>query len=111
MTKLHCEAIHCISNRDGCCCRPNIQVGGSSATDYQQTCCESFHPIEGNATNAMDFCQTNKQMSIRCEANKCVYNKECRCVADAVRVGGASAHTANQTACETFECNADCCGK
>ncbi|MBE6767492.1 MAG: DUF1540 domain-containing protein [Ruminococcaceae bacterium] len=111
MTKLQCDAIHCISNRDGCCCRPNIQVGGSQATEYQQTCCESFRPIEGNATNAMDFSHVNKQMPIRCEATKCVYNKECQCVADAVRVAGSSAHKADQTACETFECNGGCCGK
>lgn len=108
MTQLKCDARHCISNREGLCCRPDIQVGGSNATEYQQTCCESFRPINGNATNAMDYSHTNAQMPIHCSAVNCKYNKQRQCAADAVKVEGAAAEKAEQTACHTFQCDSGC---
>ena len=108
MTKLKCDARHCMSNRDGCCCRPDIQVGGNNATAYQETCCESFRPIGSNTTNATDYSHTNTQMPIRCSAVKCVYNKQCHCGADAITMEGVSAKKAEQTACRTFKCGDNC---
>ena len=103
MTQLKCDAIHCISNRDGCCCRPDIQVGGANATQQQETCCESFRYVE-NSSNAVDYSHVNETMPIRCEATNCVYNQNRQCVADAIRVGGHSAQKMEQTDCETFRC-------
>ncbi len=108
MTTLHCDALLCISNRDGCCCRPTIQIGGSEATAFNQTKCDSFRPIDQGATNAVDFDYVNRKMPIRCDAAKCIYNKEHQCVADAIRVAGSSAKNADQTACETFSCRSGC---
>ena len=111
MTKLRCDAIHCMSNREGCCCRPDIQVGGSQATEYQQTCCESFRPLKDGAVNATNYNQVNHEMPIHCEATKCMYNKAHQCAADTVRMSGSSAQKADQTSCETFKCDCGCKGK
>lgn len=104
MTQLNCSVIHCMSNRDGCCCRPEIQVGGANATELQQTCCESFRSTREGATNAMDYSHVNKTMPIRCEATNCIYNKDYRCDAKKIQVSGQSAEKMDQTCCETFEC-------
>lgn len=111
MTQLKCDARHCISNRDGHCCRPDIQVGGNNATEYHETCCESFRPINGSATNAMDYSHVNTQMPIHCSAVNCVYNKQRQCAADAIKMDGVSAEKADQTACRTFKCSDGCCCK
>ena len=111
MTQLKCDVIHCISNRDNRCCRPDIRVGGNEATECQQTCCESFRPIAGgasNVTNAVDYSHVNEAMPIHCDATNCVYNKQRNCMADAIQVVGRAAEKMEQTACETFKCSRDC---
>lgn len=109
MTQLKCDAIHCLSNRDGQCCRPEIQVGGSHATEHHETCCESFRCITGDAANAVDYSRTNPEMPIHCDATNCTYNHNCECSADNVKVIGHSAKDCEQTSCETFECRSNCC--
>lgn len=108
MTQLKCDVIHCMSNRDGCCCRPDIQIGGANATQHQQTCCESFQPTRGGATNAVDYSHTNPSMPVKCDATNCVYNSDCQCDANAIQVSGQSAEKMDQTCCETFECRCGC---
>lgn len=107
MTQLKCDAIHCISNREGRCCRPDIQVGGANATELQQTCCESFRYVESQS-NAVDYSHVNEAMPIRCDAANCVYNRNYECVADAIQMVGRSAQKMEQTACETFRCENNC---
>ena len=104
MSKLSCSAIHCASNRDNRCCRPQIKVGGDQATESAETCCTSFRPIREGVTNEADFSHVNQTVPITCEAVTCVYNRDRRCEANAVRVAGGSAHDMGATRCETFQC-------
>lgn len=107
MTQLKCDVIHCMSNRDNCCCRPDIQIGGSDATQQQQTCCESFQCTHGSASNmsdAQDYSHVNASMPVHCEATNCVYNSHCECDAKAIQVSGQAAEQMDQTLCATFEC-------
>lgn len=104
MTNLKCNVIHCSSNKDNCCCRPEIHVGGSDATDCCDTCCESFTSIPEGATNSVGYNNVNMSMPVSCEAKNCVYNQSGKCDADAITVDGTGACQCGQTECATFKC-------
>ncbi len=102
MTELKCSVIHCASNRDNHCCRPEIQVDGRHAQDSCDTYCGSFSVIRGGMTSAADYSHINHSMPISCTAELCVYNRERTCEANAIKVGGSGANTESQTECRTF---------
>ena len=104
MTELKCNVIHCASNRDNCCCRPEIQVDGKHAQDCCETCCASFTKIQDGATNTMDYSRPNQTMPIRCAAENCKYNEQGKCDAKAICMGGTEARCQSQTECTTFCC-------
>ena len=43
MAILNCGAVDCSYNKDKCCCKGDIMVGGKHACECDGTCCESFH--------------------------------------------------------------------
>ncbi|MCC8023576.1 MAG: DUF1540 domain-containing protein [Clostridiales bacterium] len=45
---------------------------------------------------------------IKCEATECVYNEDKDCVAGTIHVGHNYATNAEETACETFQCDENC---
>lgn len=108
MTQLKCDVIHCVSNRDNCCCRPDIQIGGADATEQQQTCCDSFQCTHDSASNVTDYSHVNTSMPVHCEATNCVHNHSCECTANSIHVSGQSAEETDQTSCATFDCRCGC---
>lgn len=111
MTQLKCDVVHCQSNRDNCCCRQQIRIGGAEATQQQQTCCESFQSTKSCTSNrcgAKTTSETNPTMPVRCEATHCVHNCHCECNAPSIQVSGHTAEKMDQTQCTTFQCRCGC---
>lgn len=104
MTKLKCDVTSCASNAENCCCRPDIHVGGHSACDCRETCCDSFQEKAEAATNVVRHDFPDEVVDICCDACNCEYNDDGTCKADCVCVGGRQAHDKHQTECDTFCC-------
>lgn len=104
MTQLKCHVIHCSSNQNQCCCRPDIKVDGPKACRSEETCCDSYTCIPEGTTNNVGYRQPNTHMPIACTARNCTYNAEGKCTASSIRMDGSQAREKGQTACATFEC-------
>jgi hypothetical protein len=102
MSELTCGVSNCTYNKDECCCKGDIMVGGKHACDCDNTCCESFHKRNGDSyTSAVSHPSQN--ISIDCEAVKCIYNTDYRCKAEHVDIKGNGAGTSRETLCSTFK--------
>lgn len=101
MAQLDCAVENCFYNKSNCCCKGDIMVGGKHASDEDDTCCESFSDRKRDSyTSAIEHpCRT---ISIDCEAVKCMYNSNYKCVADHVDIMGNNANDCKETACGTF---------
>lgn len=102
MTRLECHVATCANNSDQLCCRPDIHVSGPSACASEQTCCSSYVPKRGSATDAVGYQSPNESMPIGCDAKNCVHNARGVCAADSISMDGSDASTKRQTSCETF---------
>ena len=78
-------------------------VGGKEACKSEETCCESFlQGREGHESFKSALNHPSKVISIDCEAVKCVYNSNYKCVAEHVDITGRGAADCRETACATF---------
>ena len=101
MVTLKCDVRTCTYNKENCCCKGDISVGGKSACDCSQTCCDSFKEAKGDQyLSALEH--PSKMIDIDCEAVKCIYNSDYKCNADNVKIGGRNACDCQQTSCATF---------
>lgn len=104
MADLKCAVENCNYNKEHLCSKGDIMVGGKHADCCDDTCCESFIQGKENGdsfTSSMSHpCRT---ISIDCEAAKCVYNSNYKCVADHVDIKGCGACDCKETACATFQ--------
>ncbi len=102
MAQLDCAVTNCGYNKDCYCSKGDIMVGGKHACCEDDTCCESF--VDGKKdsfTSALSHpCRT---ISIDCEAVKCMYNSNYKCVADHVDIKGCGAEGCRETSCGTFK--------
>lgn len=104
MAELKCAAEKCTYNKDRLCCKGDIMVGGSSARKEDDTCCESFAlKREGMDAFSNAMSRPGKMISIDCEAVKCVYNNNYKCIAEHVDIKGNGACDCKETACATFK--------
>lgn len=102
MSELTCGVTNCTYNKDYCCCKGDIMVGGKHADSCDNTCCESFHKRSTDTfTSAVSH--PGKIVSIDCEAVKCIYNSNYRCNAEHVDIKGGNAGTSMETLCATFK--------
>ncbi|MGN0308355.1 MAG: DUF1540 domain-containing protein [Lachnospiraceae bacterium] len=102
MAELRCQADTCTYNKDKCCCKGDIMVGGKHAQCTDDTCCESFSQKRGDSlTNATSH--PSVTISVDCEAAKCIYNANYKCTADHVEISGMGADTGRETSCSTFK--------
>ena len=74
MPELSCTVQTCVHNYQYLCELDKIQVGGNSAKDAKETCCD------------------------------CRYNEECKCHAGKISVEGGDACHSSGTECATFDC-------
>lgn len=103
MAELKCGVENCTYNREHLCCKGDIMVGGKHAERYEDTCCESFAQAkEGHDAYTSSLSHPSKVISIDCEAVKCVYNSNYKCVAEHVDIKGCGACDCRETACATF---------
>jgi hypothetical protein len=103
MTELQCRVENCTFNKETCCCKGDITVGGRDADRDNDTCCASFaQRREGHDAFTNSTATPQKDIRVSCEAGKCVYNNDYRCNADHVDIKGGGASNAKGTACATF---------
>lgn len=106
MNKLECQVTSCQHYRDNRCCLPGIQVDGPAARDSSQTCCDSYEERrqgQGENSTARGNAPT-VESSIKCSAESCAYNDNCKCGADCVCVGCCCGDVTSKsgTECCTF---------
>ncbi|HKM03562.1 MAG TPA: DUF1540 domain-containing protein [Lachnospiraceae bacterium] len=101
MAELNCGVSNCFYNKNSLCSKGDIMVGGKQADVKDQTSCESFSNREQESyTSSLDH--ASKVISIDCEASKCTYNNNYRCIASQVDVTGNGAKGSKETSCSTF---------
>lgn len=104
MADLKCAVENCTYNEECRCCKGDIMVGGKHAHKEADTCCESFaQRREGHDAYTSSLSHPSKTISIDCEAVKCIYNSNFKCVADHVDITGCGANDCGETACATFK--------
>ena len=102
MAQLDCTVENCLYNKDQYCCKGDIMVGGKHAVRSDDTCCDSFtQRKEDSYTSAMEH--PSRTISIDCEAVKCVYNSNYKCVAEHVDIKGCGSCDCRETSCATFK--------
>ena len=102
MAELKCIAEKCNYNKDCLCSKGDIMVGGTHAKTSDDTCCESFiEKRDAGYTSSTSHPSTI--ISIDCDAVKCVYNSNYKCVAKQVNINGQNANTSKLTSCGTFK--------
>ena len=105
MPQLKCMVKTCAHNQNCLCSLDSISVGGNQAKTAEETCCDSFKEKTQRYTNSMKGDEkATETCSVTCQANDCVYNKNCRCQAGNVNVQGTGACNCSQTKCATFSC-------
>lgn len=103
MADLKCVVENCTYNKDCLCSKGDIMVGGKHACDCDGTCCESFaQKREGRESFSNSLSHPSHTISIDCEAVKCIYNSNYKCVAEHVDIKGCGACDCRETACATF---------
>lgn len=103
MADLRCGVENCTYNEECLCCKGDIMVGGKSACDCNETCCESFaQRRECYDAFTSSLSHPSKTISIDCEAVKCIYNSNYKCHAEHVDIKGCGACDCKETACATF---------
>ena len=104
MADLLCGVCNCSYNKDDLCCKGDIMVGGKMADTEEDTCCESFiQRRDGYDSFTNSVSHPSGTISIDCEATKCIYNSNYKCVADHVDIMGNEAYNYEETACATFQ--------
>ena len=100
-TRLNCQAESCAYNQEHLCRLNAIKVDGPAARVSSQTCCDSFVPRSPGAPENAAAPAPDPETSIRCAADRCAYNRDRRCTAQRVYVGGDTS-TKSGTLCLTF---------
>ena len=104
MADLKCAVENCTYNEQHLCSKGDIMVGGKHACSCGETCCGSFiQRREGQDAFKSSVLHPSKTISIDCEADKCVYNSNYKCVAEHVDISGVKAKESMETACATFK--------
>ena len=104
MAELRCAVESCSYNKEKYCSKGDIMVGGKHAEKEDKTCCESFARIrEGHDAYTSSLSHPSRIISIDCEAVKCIYNSNYKCIAEHVDIKGSGADDSRETACATFK--------
>ena len=103
MAELRCAVENCTYNREKLCSKGDIMVGGQHARRTEETSCDSFQlRREDRDSYVSSIEHPSRTISIDCEAGKCCYNSNYKCVADHVNIDGSGACDCRETACATF---------
>ena len=103
MPELKCTVQTCAHNKNYYCALDKIVVGGNSAKQAEETCCDSFEEKrDGAYSNTAG--EASPVSDIDCKATDCEYNNECKCHAGKISIEGGDACQCEQTECATFHC-------
>ncbi len=102
MNQLRCGVESCATNRDGYCCRSEIQVEGPSARASKDTCCSSFQQEVPGMTNNAVSQSPNPRCEVLCDVQSCVHNSNGCCGASGIDIAGNGASSRGETRCRTF---------
>ena len=103
MPELKCTVQTCAHNKNYYCALDKIVVGGDSAKQAEETCCDSFEEKrEGAYSNVAG--EASPVSGIDCKATDCEYNNSCKCHAGKISIEGGDACRCEQTECATFRC-------
>lgn len=104
MPNVSCDVTNCANNCNHGCCRPIIKVEGHSAHKNEETCCQNFVKNGSAPTSNVPggYQNPNEHLTIKCAAVDCKYNRNKKCDAPAVDIGGCGADDCKQTLCRTF---------
>lgn len=122
MTRLDCTVTSCLYNKERCCCKDNIEVGGVSggfrnsaqeapsggnhARHSRDTCCVSFRERgEGGVRSSVDI--PTKNTDVACRVMECTFNAGCHCQAKHIGIAGGAVCDCDDTECTTFRCKCD----
>lgn len=101
MAELSCDMTKCTYNKESCCCKGDIMVGGRTAHEKDSTSCDSYRERRGDAyVSAVE--NPKHTISIDCEAVKCMYNSNYRCSAEHVDIKRNGTGIGKETLCATF---------
>lgn len=100
MTRLSCCVNSCSHNKQNCCCKDTIKVGGREANMSSSTSCESFLEENGSFMNSMESPKSN--LDVQCEATNCTHNCNRHCDASYIDINGVSACDCKETECNSF---------
>lgn len=100
MPKISCSVTNCYYNERQGCTAPNLKVDGKKAFESRSTCCDTF--VEQKPGVKSSVGDPFKDTDIKCDANKCVYNKQQYCKASNILVNGKNAQVPEETCCSTF---------
>lgn len=101
MTDLSCKAENCCYNKEECCTKGDIHVGGKNACDCSETNCDSFAD-KCKTEFASSLCPEPGTTKVSCEAVNCMYNTDAACTAPHVNIQGRNAGYPKETTCSTF---------
>lgn len=103
MPALRCSAITCVYNKEELCSKGDILVTGDTANVPDQTSCGSFQERRGDSmTNSCAEGCGCETIQVDCEAGRCVYNDNHKCIASQIGIAGSNATSSQQTMCGTF---------
>lgn len=102
MTNCTCTVTTCLHNHERCCCKSDILVEGHEATASDSTCCASFDKRSHEACSCTHE-TASPELRISCNAVKCKYNDDRKCIAKSVSITGCRAADSCQTECATFQ--------
>lgn len=110
MPRLKCDVKSCIFFEKHNCTRNSIDVGGRSALDNTETCCDSYHrklkDTKKNDIYKMEIGsigEENYHLTVSCSAVNCRFNKEKACHAKEIKIGDDHAKSLKDTFCISFE--------
>ena len=103
MPELKCTVQTCAHNKNYYCAHDKIVVGGDSAKQAEETCCDSFEEKRDGAYSNVAG-EASPVSGIDCKATDCEYNNSCKCHAGKISIEGGDACRCEQTECATFRC-------
>ena len=101
MTRLTCSVHKCIHNDHELCSLHNIKVGVPKAHCCSDTECESFSAGSYSAVNSAGM-PASETTGVSCTAEECVHNRQRKCAAERISIGGENACSCGETCCNTF---------
>lgn len=113
MPELKCTVQTCRHNKNFYCDLDSIQVGGNSAKNPEETCCDSFEERSAQTNSYSNSYngaygditgEASPTSNIDCKATQCTYNEQCKCHAGKISVEGSQACQCGETECATFHC-------